>query len=252
VRLPPWEVEKDLAKSLSRQAECAHLTGRDADARRLLAEVVALDPECEWAADLIDRLGAPGRSSPHEWQPAASGDAAEIELLVTGGRTVAAIELLEHLERTCPGSANRQRLADHPAVARLTAAVRPHPVRRRRVEAVLARLRATEETEGAGTTGTGGDPPLDNPWRWHAEADPYRDSAFGVLGVEPTTVLRRAHAVARRSRVRFGEVRYLGRAVDEAAINAAEQRLRDPAGRVLETLRVHAVREPQSSEGDVE
>jgi Hsp70 protein len=249
VRLPPWEVEKDLAKSLSRQAECAHLTGRDADARRLLAEVVALDPACEWAVDLIDRLGAPRPSSPQEWRPAAVGDAAEIEPLLSGGRTVAAVELLEHLERTYAGAADRQRLADHPAVARLTAAVQPHPVRRRRIDAVLARLRATEETDAGETGGTADDPPLDNPWRWHAEADPYRRSAFGVLGVEPTTVLRRAHAVARRHRVRFGEVRYLGRAVDEAAINAAEQRLRDPAGRVLETLRVH---EPQSREGSVE
>jgi hypothetical protein len=90
-------------------------------------------------------------------------------------------------------------------------------------------------------TGSGGDAPPDNPWRWHAEADPYRDSAFGVLGVEPTTVLRRGHASSRRQQVRYGSVRYLGRAVDEAAINAAEQRLRDPAGRVLETLRVHEV-----------
>lgn len=81
----------------------------------------------------------------------------------------------------------------------------------------------------------------DNPWRWHAEADPYRDSAFGVLGVTPSTVLRRAHASSRRQQVRYGSVRYLGRAVDEAAINAAEQRLRDPMGRVLETLRVHEV-----------
>lgn len=81
----------------------------------------------------------------------------------------------------------------------------------------------------------------DNPWRWHAEADPYRDSAFGVLGVEPTTVLRRGHAGSRRQQVRYGSVQHLGRPVDEAAINAAEQRLRDPAGRVLETLRVHEV-----------
>lgn len=82
---------------------------------------------------------------------------------------------------------------------------------------------------------------VDNPWRWHTEADPYRDSAFGVLGVEPTTVLRRGHAGSRRQQVRYGSVQHLGRAVDEAAINAAEQRLRDPVGRVLETLRVHEV-----------
>lgn len=86
-----------------------------------------------------------------------------------------------------------------------------------------------------------GEAPADNPWRWHAAADPYRDSAFGVLGVEATTVLRRGHAGSRRQQVRYGSVQYLGRAIDEAAINAAEQRLRDPAGRVLETLRVHEV-----------
>lgn len=242
VRLPPWEVEKDIAKCLARQAECAHLTGRDADARRLLAEVVALDPGCEWAVDLVERLGVPGPGSLLPWRPEADDDAAEIEHLLAGGRTVEAVELLERLERRRVGAGNRQGLAEHPAVGRLAAAVGSHPLRRRRVEAVLARLRAGEE----GQAGTGGDVPLDNPWRWHAEADPYRGSAFGVLGVEPTTVLRRAHAVARRSRVRFGEVRHLGRVVDEAAINAAEQRLRDPAGRVLETLRVHAVREPRA------
>ncbi|GAA5114665.1 hypothetical protein [Pseudonocardia adelaidensis] len=241
VRLPPWEVEKDLAKCLARQAECAHLTGRDADARRLLADAVALDAGCEWAADLVERLGAPGPGPARRWPLEATVDAAEIDHLLVGGRTVEAMELLERLERTGVGAGNRQGLAEHPAVARLAAAVRPHPLRRRRVEAVLARLRAGGEAQA----GTGGAAALDNPWRWHAEADPYRDSAFGVLGVEPTTVVRRAHAVARRSRVRFGEVRYLGRVVDEAAINAAEQRLRDPVGRVLETLRVHAVREPR-------
>lgn len=87
----------------------------------------------------------------------------------------------------------------------------------------------------------------DNPWRWHAEADPYRDSAFGVLGVGPSTVLRRAHANSRRQQVRYGSVEHLRRAVDEAAINAAEQRLRDPTGRVLETLRTHEV-EPATIE----
>lgn len=95
------------------------------------------------------------------------------------------------------------------------------------------------------------DAPLENPWRWHAEADPYRDSAFGVLGVEPTTALRRAHVESRRQQVRYGSVRYLGRAVDEAAINAAEQRLRDPAGRVLETLRVHEVAPPVVETADL-
>ena len=90
-------------------------------------------------------------------------------------------------------------------------------------------------------TGSAGDALPDNPWRWHADADPYRDSAFGVLGVAPSTVVRRAHASSRRQQVRYGSVGYLGRVVDEAAINAAEQRLRDPMGRVLETLRVHEV-----------
>jgi len=238
MRLPPWEVDKDIAKCLARQAECAHLTGRDAEARTLLGQAVALDPGCAWAAELIDVLGAPDPPTRD-----VRDDVAEIAHLVAAARTMEAIELLERLERT--RAVDRQGLAEHPAVARLAAAVRAHPLRRRRVDAVLERLRAAAEPDPFVPARTGDEVPFDNPWRWHPDADPYRDSAFGVLGVRPTTVLRRAHAVARRSRARFGEVRHLGRVVDEAAINAAEQRLRDPVGRVLETLRVHAIREPR-------
>jgi hypothetical protein len=94
-------------------------------------------------------------------------------------------------------------------------------------------------------------PPQDNPWRWHAEADPYRHDAFGVLGIGPSTALRRAHAASRRQQVRYGTVTHHGRALDEAAINAAEQRLRDPAGRVAETLRVHEPGAPEPTAADL-
>lgn len=95
------------------------------------------------------------------------------------------------------------------------------------------------------------EPPQDNPWRWHPEADPYRHDAFGVLGIPPSMALRRAHAGSRRQQVRYGTVTHHGRALDEAAINAAEQRLRDPAGRVAETLRVHEPGVPELNAADL-
>lgn len=78
-----------------------------------------------------------------------------------------------------------------------------------------------------------------NPWRWHDAADPYRDTAFGAMGVGPSTVLKRAHVRRRQQQVDYGTVRHLGRRIDAARVHAADRQLTDPRTRILETLRTH-------------
>lgn len=96
----------------------------------------------------------------------------------------------------------------------------------------------TTRTGGTGTGGTG----TDNPWRWRRRENPYRSTAFAVLGIDARPRRRREFvALVRRraQRARFGTLRLFGQQLGESDVHAAAQRLRDPAGRLLEELRTH-------------
>jgi hypothetical protein len=71
--------------------------------------------------------------------------------------------------------------------------------------------------------------------------NPYRYTAFAVLGVDPTVSRRAitAHVRKRLQRVRFGVQTLFGRPLSEAEVLDAEQRLKDPTSRLIEELRTH-------------
>jgi hypothetical protein len=163
LRLHPWVMNKHLAGTLSMQAECARLAGRDGDARRLAADAVALDPECKRAADLLDQLAAPAAPAVAD-EPApdatredsalremvAVNEVAAIDRFLDRDEPVQALEQFEYLEQLRTEAASRRELAEHPAVARLGAGLQRHPTRRRRFHEVLARLRGTGEERDMG------------------------------------------------------------------------------------------------------
>lgn len=77
---------------------------------------------------------------------------------------------------------------------------------------------------------------------WAGAENPYRYTAFAVLGVDSAARGRRAITTQvrkRLQRVRFGVLTLFGRPVSEAEVHDAEQRLKDPAQRLLEELRTH-------------
>ncbi|MGH3717778.1 MAG: hypothetical protein ACRDRI_02865 [Pseudonocardiaceae bacterium] len=71
--------------------------------------------------------------------------------------------------------------------------------------------------------------------------NPYRHTAFAVLGVDPAVGRRAitAHVRKRLQRVRFGAQTLFGRPLSEAEVHDAEQRLKDPARRLFEELHTH-------------
>lgn len=71
--------------------------------------------------------------------------------------------------------------------------------------------------------------------------NPYRHTAFAVLGVNPAVERRAlaAHVRKRLQRVRRGVQTLFGRPLSEAEVHDAEQRLKDPARRIFEELRTH-------------
>ena len=83
-----------------------------------------------------------------------------------------------------------------------------------------------------------------NPWAWQDGRNPYRSTAFQVLGLGVEVRGRaaiRAHVKTRRQRVHNAPERYLlfGNPLTEADINEAEQRIQDPATRLLDELCTH-------------
>ncbi|MGH3828978.1 MAG: hypothetical protein ACRDRS_00785 [Pseudonocardiaceae bacterium] len=81
-----------------------------------------------------------------------------------------------------------------------------------------------------------------SPWRWRRGENPYRYTAFNVLGLDPAPRKRRSFLaqVARRvQRAQFGELSLFGRRLDESEVHGAEQRLQNATDRVFEELRTH-------------
>lgn len=79
-------------------------------------------------------------------------------------------------------------------------------------------------------------------WEWRKGENPYRYTAFGVLGFGPQVLSRRTVAALikkRLQRIRFGVQTLFGRPLREAEIHDAERRLQDPAQRLLEELCTH-------------
>jgi hypothetical protein len=162
VRLHPWSIHHQLAEPLSVQAVCARMAGRDDDARRLAGEAVGLDPECTRAKELLDELGPPeeplgpldpiGREEvgmmPVELKKdLVSFDVAAIDRLLDSGEALQALERFEYLGQVADLVMVRELFADSTVLIRLAGVVAPHPARRRRFEAVLARL--DDVTKGA-------------------------------------------------------------------------------------------------------
>jgi hypothetical protein len=162
VRLHPWSIHHQLAEPLSVQAVCARMAGRDDDARRLAGEAVGLDPECTRAKELLDELGPPeeplgpldpiGREEvgmmPVELKKdLVSFDVAAIDRLLDSGEALRALERFEYLGQVADLVMVRELFADSTVLIRLAGVVAPHPARRRRFEAVLARL--DDVTKGA-------------------------------------------------------------------------------------------------------
>lgn len=155
VRLHPWVVEEQIAEAISVQALCARFDGRDNDARRLAGDALVLHPENKRAIGLRDQLkaGMPAADPTTSQEvSAAAGDRQlaklmahneirAIDRMLDRDEPELALEQLEFLEQTRTGE-SRPQLADHPAVVRLGAVVARHAERRRRYNAVTARLRA--------------------------------------------------------------------------------------------------------------
>jgi hypothetical protein len=81
-------------------------------------------------------------------------------------------------------------------------------------------------------------------WAWQDGRNPYRSTAFQVLALDVNLRGRaaiRAHIKTRRQRVHNAPERFLlfGKALTEADINEAEQRVQDPAARLLDELCTH-------------
>jgi hypothetical protein len=92
-------------------------------------------------------------------------------------------------------------------------------------------------------------------WAWQDGRNPYRTTAFQVLALGVNLRGRaaiRAHIKTRRQRVHNAPERFLlfGNTLTEADINEAEQRIQDPASRLLDELCTH--RPPTGPEAPTE
>ncbi|KMS70336.1 hypothetical protein ACM01_32065 [Streptomyces viridochromogenes] len=93
----------------------------------------------------------------------------------------------------------------------------------------------------------------DNPWAWRDGHNPYRATPFQVLALSPEAGGRgaiRNHVRKRRQRIERRADRYplFGRVLRVAEVNAAEDRIKDPAQRLLAQLCTHRPEPPARPE----
>ncbi|MFE9645524.1 hypothetical protein ACFYO0_15740 [Streptomyces sp. NPDC006365] len=93
----------------------------------------------------------------------------------------------------------------------------------------------------------------DNPWQWRDGHNPYYRTPLQILGLDPDRTGRaavRAAARRRRLRVERGADRFpvFGRPLEIAEVNAAEEELLTPTGRLLAELRTHRPARHQEAE----
>src|SRR5262245_10916036 len=91
-----------------------------------------------------------------------------------------------------------------------------------------------------------------NPWEWREGRNPYRDTAFQILDLDPDIAGRAAIDAGvrkRRNRVRRAPERYLrfGRTLSVAEVNEAATQLDDPEARLLAELRTHPPERPDAA-----
>ncbi|WP_406286420.1 hypothetical protein [Embleya sp. NBC_00896] len=84
----------------------------------------------------------------------------------------------------------------------------------------------------------------ENPWAWQAGRNPYRGTAFQILDLDPDLAGRaaiKAQVRKRRQRITRSPERFPvhGRVLGAAEVNAAEETLADPAGRLIAELLTH-------------
>ncbi|MFI6580197.1 hypothetical protein [Embleya sp. NPDC050493] len=89
----------------------------------------------------------------------------------------------------------------------------------------------------------------ENPWAWQAGRNPYRGTAFQILDLDPDLAGRaaiKARVRKRRQRIARSADRFPvhGRVLGAAEVNAAEEALADPAGRLLAELLTHRPERP--------
>ncbi|MFF2557359.1 hypothetical protein ACFVUS_40605 [Nocardia sp. NPDC058058] len=81
-----------------------------------------------------------------------------------------------------------------------------------------------------------------NPWAWR-ERNPYYETAFQVLDLDPAAdrATTRARIAARRKRISYDPKRFplFGRELTVADVNAAEEQLSTPDGRLAAELLTH-------------
>ncbi len=97
---------------------------------------------------------------------------------------------------------------------------------------------------------------LANPWAWQEGHNPYRSTAFQVLALGVNVQGRaaiRAQIRLRRQRIKSAPERFplFGRTLSEAEINEAEERVQDPAARLLAELCTHRPRPARIDLGDL-
>jgi hypothetical protein len=83
-----------------------------------------------------------------------------------------------------------------------------------------------------------------NLWEWHEGRNPYRETAFQILDLDPDTAGRAAidaEVRKRRNRVKRAPERYrlFGRTLSVAEVNEAAAQLDDAEARLLAELRTH-------------
>jgi hypothetical protein len=93
----------------------------------------------------------------------------------------------------------------------------------------------------------------DHPWVWRTDGNPYRETLFQILDLDPTVTRSgaiKAHADRRLKRIKNAPERYplFGRPLTEARVNRAAHAIRDPEARVYALLCTH---HPRAAEVDL-
>jgi hypothetical protein len=87
-----------------------------------------------------------------------------------------------------------------------------------------------------------------NPWTWTGR-NPYFETAFQVLDLDPSVdrPTARSRIAARRKRISYDATRFplFGATLSAADVNAAEEQIATPAGRIAAELITH----PREAEG---
>ncbi|GCE01638.1 hypothetical protein [Embleya hyalina] len=96
----------------------------------------------------------------------------------------------------------------------------------------------------------------ENPWAWQAGRNPYRGTAFQILDLDPDLTGRaaiKAQVRKRRQRITRSADRFPvhGRVLAPAEVNAAEETLTDPAGRLAAELLTHRPERPGPDPGEL-